>query len=90
MSNDSFKHEPIRIYNPKQTLAYLPWVHIMIGNIKGIIKGVHHVVNAKHLVRYLSEYCYRFNRRLIGNNKFINLIGDCTNTQTIIFAELKT
>ena len=90
LNNAFFEHEPIRIYNPKQTLTYLPWVHIIIGNIKGIIKGVHHGVSAKHLGRYLSEYCYRFNRRFIENNMFINLISACANTQTITFAELKT
>jgi transposase-like protein len=90
LNNGIFEHEAIRIYNPKETLNYLPWVHIMIGNIKGIIKGVHHGVSSKHLGRFLSEYCYRFNRRFIENNMFINLIRACANTQTITFAELKT
>ena len=90
LNNDIFKHEPVRIYNPKETLNHLPWVHIMIGNIKGIIKGVHHGVSSKHLGRFLCEYCYRFNRRFIENDMFINLIKACANTQTITFAELKT
>jgi transposase-like protein len=90
LNNSEYEHEPIRIYNPKETLDYLPWVHIMIGNIKGIIKGVHHGVSSKHLHRFLSEYCYRFNRRFIENNMFINLIKACANTYTITFAELKT
>ena len=57
--NNGFEHEAIRIYNPKETLEYLPWAHIMIGNIKGVHQGV----GSKHLRRYLSEFCYRFNKR---------------------------
>jgi len=90
LNNGGFEHEPVRIYDPKETLSYLPWVHIMIGNIKGIIKGVHHGVSSKHLNRFLCEYCYRFNRRFMENNMFVNLIGACANTYTITFAELKT
>jgi len=86
----AFEHNPVRIYNPKETLEYLPWVHVMIGNIKGIIKGVHHGVRGKHLQRFLDEFCYRFNRRFIENNMFVHLIRACTNTQTITFAELRT
>jgi len=90
LDNGIFEHEAIRINNPKETLNHLPWVHIMIGNIKGIIKGVHHGVSSKHLSRFLCEYCYRFNRRFIENDMFINLIRACANTKTITFAELKT
>ncbi len=45
---------------------------------------------SKHPGRFLFEYCYRFKRRFIENNMFINLIKACANTQTITFAELRT
>lgn len=90
LNNGTFEHKPIRIYNPKETLNYLPWVHIMIGNIKGIIKGGHHGVSSKHLSRFLCEYCYRFNRRFLENDMYINLIKACANTHTVTFAELRT
>lgn len=90
LDNGVFEHEAIRIYNPKETLHHLPWVHIMIGNIKGIIKGVHHGVSGKHLQRFLAEFCYRFNRRFIKGNMFVHLIKACVNTKTITFAKLKT
>ncbi len=61
----------------------------MIGNIKGMLKGVHHGVSPKHLQRYLTEFCYRFNRRFIEKSMFINLIRSCIYTETITFAELK-
>lgn len=89
LKDHDYQHEPIRIYNPKETLQYLPWVHIIIGNIKGILKGVHHGVSSKHLQRYLNEFCYRFNRRFIEKSMFVNLLISCANTKTITFAELK-
>jgi len=39
------------------------WVNTMIGNVKNSITGTYHSIRAKHLPRYLAEYCYRFNRR---------------------------
>ena len=90
LNNEGYSHEPVSILNSKDTLKYLPWVHIMIGNVKGIIKGVHHGVSPKHLQRFLAEFCYRFNRRYIENDMFSHLIKACLNSQTITFAELKT
>ena len=54
-----------------------------------MFKGVHHGVSSKHLQRYLTEFCYRFNRRFIEKSMFINLIRSCVFTETITFAELK-
>ena len=90
LNNKGYEHEAIRIYNPKETLEYLPWVHIMIGNIKGILKGVHHGVSPKHLQRFLSEFCYKFNRRFNEKRMFDNLVLACINTKTITFTELRT
>lgn len=90
LNKKGYSHEAISILNPKNTLKYLPWVHIMIGNIKGIIKGVHHGVSPKHLHRFLAEFCYKFNRRFIENEMFDHLIKACLNSQTITCAELKT
>ena len=89
LKDGDYQHTPVRIYDPKKTLKYLPWVHIIIGNIKGIIKGVHHGVSSKHLHRYLTEFCYRFNRRFIENNMFKNLINICSTTNTVTLAELR-
>jgi ISXO2-like transposase domain/Transposase zinc-ribbon domain len=48
---DSVKHEEFT------------WVNTMIGNVKKSFNGTYHMVSAKHLPRYLAEFCYRFNRR---------------------------
>ena len=39
------------------------WVNTMIGNVKRSINGAYHAINPKHLPRYPTEFCYRFNRR---------------------------
>ena len=90
LNNKGYEHQAIRIYNKKETLEYLPWVHIMIGNIKGILKGVHHGVSPKHLQRFLSEFCYKFNRRFNEKRMFDNLVLACINTKTVTFTELRT
>ena len=90
IKSKNYHHNMIRILNPKDTLEHLPWVHIMIGNIKGILKGVHHGVSAKHLQRFLSEFCYKFNRRFVEKRMFSDLLLACVNTNTITFTELRT
>jgi len=90
IKNRNFHHDIIKILNPKETMEHLPWVHIMIGNVKGILKGVHHGVCSKHLQRFLSEFCYKFNRRFVEKRIFSDLLLACVNTNTITFTELRT
>ncbi|KAA3662413.1 MAG: IS1595 family transposase [Calditrichaeota bacterium] len=89
-TNFDYNHQAIRIGNPKETLKYLPWVHIVIGNAKGLIKGVHHGVSAKYLDRFFIEFCYKFNRRFIEKRIFNNLINACCSTKTVTLAELRS
>ena len=41
----------------------LLWVNTLLGNIKNALHGTYHALRPKYLQRYLSEFCYRFNRR---------------------------
>jgi hypothetical protein len=34
-----------------------------LGNVKSALHGTYHALRPKYLQRYLSEFCYRFNRR---------------------------
>ena len=90
LERDDYDHSSVKISNPKEAIYYLPWVHILISNIKGKLRGVHHGVSSKHLQRYLGEFCYKFNRRFLTQNIFFNLISACVNTPHVSFAELKT
>lgn len=82
------KHERILIGDPKNASQLLPWVHILIGNVKGIIRGVHHGVSSKYLQLYLAQYLYLFNRRFWFDQLFDRLLTACVGTKTITFAVL--
>lgn len=56
-------HERVIVTKGPKAARLLPWVHTMIANAKGILRGVYHGVSSKHLGRYLAEFCYRTNRR---------------------------
>jgi transposase-like protein len=73
---------------PHEAREKLKWVHILIGNAKSFIRGTYHGVSHKHLQSYLSEFCYRFNRRF--NELLITerLLTACLSTSTITYAEL--
>lgn len=52
----------------------LKWLHRIIGNAKAFINGTYHGTSTKHLQMYLSEFCYRFNRRNFGAAVFDRLV----------------
>ena len=60
------------VFNPDGEL--LKWLHHMIGNAKTFINGTYHGTSTKHLQMYLSEFCYRFNRRKMGGAIFDRLL----------------
>jgi transposase-like protein len=89
LASDTRRHEPTVVGEGANAVKVLPWVHVLIANAKGNIRGVHHGVSQKHLPRYLSECCYRFNRRFWESQMFNRLLNACANTSTITFAELR-
>ncbi len=85
----SHRHEPVITGSGKNAVNLFPWVHTLIANVKGNIRGVYHGVSEKHLPRYLAEFCYRFNRRFWEDQMFNRMIAACVGTQTITFPELR-
>ncbi len=83
-----YYHEAIKIGFPKLAGKFLPWVHILISNAKALHLGTHHGVSNKHLQKYLSEFCYRFNRRYQQGMLFDKLVGACLVARPITIAEL--
>jgi transposase-like protein len=51
-----------------------PELHIVILLIKKFLRGTHHIISAQRFQQYLSEFCYRFNRRAHIENINTNLI----------------
>lgn len=59
---EKHRHEA-RVTPAEKVDEWLPWVHIVISNMKRFLLGTYHGVSAIHLQEYLNEFCYRFNRR---------------------------
>lgn len=55
----------------------LPWVHIAISNSKRQILNTFHNVKPEFLQSYLDEFCYKFNRRYMGESLFNRLLVAC-------------
>lgn len=83
-------HDKRIIKDPKNASKILPWVHTLIANCKGTLRGTHHGISTKHLQYYLAEFCYRFNRRFKPEQLFERLVTACVRTNTITLAELTT
>jgi hypothetical protein len=61
--------------DPEITKKHLPLVHLVFGNLKTWLNGVHHGVSTQHLQAYLNEFTFRFNRRFFPFNAFRSLLG---------------
>lgn len=83
LCSHGFEHEAIPTLR-----RYLPWVHILISNAKSFILGTYHGVSPKHLKHYLSEYCFRFNRRFWESQLFGRLVNAAVNARPVTYAEL--
>jgi hypothetical protein len=70
-------HKTIIVQDKKQVSKIFPWVHTAISNVKKKILGLHHQVNDKYMQNYLSEFCYKHNRRHFGENLFDRLVLAC-------------
>ena len=65
------------------------WGRVLMANLTGNIRGVHHGVSEKHLHRYLAEFLYRFNRRVWNSQLLDRALTACVSGSTITYAELK-
>ena len=89
LNSESSFHLPTVTGSGKNAARLFPWVHTLIANVKGNIRGVYHGVSEKHLPRYLAEFCYRFNRRFWEPQMFNRMVTACLNAQTVTFSELR-
>ena len=77
-----FKSHDSRVIDPKDIGKVLPWVHIAIANAKTTIAGIYHGLKAEFLQGYLSEFCYKFNRRYFGERLFDRLMVAAVSCRT--------
>lgn len=85
---EDYDHRPVVVGTPENASAMLPWVHILIANAKRFVLGTHHGVSRKHLHRYLSEFCYRFNRRFWEAQLFDRLLTACVTCPPLRYSEV--
>ncbi len=78
-----FVHHRVVLSDPKDSMKLLPWTHQLIANAKAVFQGPHRGIPAKHLQSYLSEVCYRFNRRFWYRQAFHRLLTACVATTTV-------
>ena len=77
-----------KTFNPKKTSLHLHWLHIIISNAKSFISGTFHGLDRGYLQRYLSEFCFRFNRRWVPGDLFDSLINASVRSHKIPCYEL--
>jgi len=98
LRSDSFKslanikdyvHEIIVTGKEKyKAKSILKWANVVISNSKTFIQGTYHGLPAKHLDRYLNEFCYRLNRRFCEHLIFGKLLKACVSVKQTTYAEL--
>ena len=74
--------------DPEITKQHLPLIHLVFGNLKAWLNGVHHGVSPQHLQAYLNEFTFRFNRRFYPFNAFRSLLGIGAATGSMTYGAL--
>jgi len=67
-------HKIVIVADKKKVAKVFPWVHTAISNAKKKLLGLHHHVKNNYMQNYLSEFCYKFNRRYFGEALFDRLV----------------
>ena len=71
-----YQHAPLALRgDPDAAEAWVPLVHLIIGNLKAWLDGTFHGVREQHLPAYLNEFMFRFNRRFERALSFRSLLG---------------
>lgn len=71
---DVFRHYTQSVIAPEDISKTLPYVHIAIGNLKAMLRNVHHCVSPEYLQMYLNIFVWKFNNRTTA--KLLNTLMD--------------
>lgn len=63
-------------------------MHRIIMGFKGWLRGIHHKVT--YLQAYIDEYCYRYNRNMMGEGIFDNLLKKMITSKPMTYKQLIT
>ena len=62
----------VELMPKKYQVGDLNWLHKVISNLKAYLRGTYHG-RCRNIQAYLDEYCFRFNRRMTGDQIFMRL-----------------
>ena len=71
---DIFKEFRPQVIQKQDIGKVLPWVHIVISNVKRMLLNIYHNNKPEYLKNYLNEFCYKFNRIYFSENLFDRLL----------------
>ena len=71
------KHTP-KTLPGKEGSKVLPWVHTAISNAKSALLAAYHGISEGYIQNYLSEFCYKLNRRYHGFMAFDRVVVAAT------------
>ena len=74
--------------DPEAAEDYLPIIHLVFGNLKTWLIGIHHGVSHHHLQACLNEFTFCFNRHVYPFNEFHYLLGIAGDVSAPTFEEL--
>ena len=84
-----YSHAPLALRGSHDAAeAWVPTVHLVIGNLKAWIIGTFHGVRKQHLQAYLNEFVFRFNRRFARPLSFQQLLGVGSHQEGPTYREL--
>jgi transposase-like protein len=89
LGDQGVHHEAHVVNTPERADAILPWVHVVISNLKAWLHGTFRGVSPKHLRRYLLEFTYRLNRRGIADRLFFFLLRRAVEGRPLPYHRLK-
>lgn len=76
-------HHVAKVTPPELANEWLPWVHVVISNLKSYLLGTYHGISSRYVQEYLDEFCYRLNRRFWEKQLPNRLLKLCVTHQPV-------
>jgi hypothetical protein len=84
-----FHYSPTRTKDLPDGVEPFAHMHILVSNGKAWLQGTFHGLGPKYMQPYLSEFCYRFNRRRLEHRPVDHLLTACTAAPHVPLAAIK-
>jgi transposase-like protein len=76
-------HHIAKVTPPEMASEWLPWVHVVISNLKSYLLGTYHGISSRYVQEYLDEFCYRLNRRFWEEQIPMRLLTLCATHEPV-------